>query len=130
MATSGLASLFASRFRFVEKVSNKLSNFLYWGGILRLLMEGYLEITIATMLNCVRNNREDRSLSIIFSNVFSILMIALLVTLPVFILFYYWNRRKDWATEEFEKKWGAPFEGLECSPTMPMTENEIRSINA
>ena len=129
MFVQSVAYLFSDKFFFAEKVSNKLYNFLYWNGVLRLLMEGYLEILIATMLNCVRNNRVDRSYSIIFSNVFSLLMTGLLIVLPVFILIYYRYRKKDWESEEFQETWGAPLEGLELDPKMPMTEDEIKELS-
>ena len=120
--------MFAFKFSYASKVSTKLSNFLYWGGILRLLMEGYLEIIISTMLNMVRNNREDRSWSIIFSNVFSILMTILLLVLPIFILIFYWYKREEWADEEFEAKWGAPLEGLVMHPIKAMSLDEIANL--
>ena len=116
------------RVTWSKKLSNKLYNFLYWGGILRLLMEGFLEVIIATMLN-VRRNYWDATYSIIMTNVFSTSMTLILVLLPVWILVFYCKKREEWANEEFEETYGAVLEGLELRPTKPMTDEELAALS-
>ena len=87
------AWVFASKMRRAKKVSEKLSNFLYWGGIIRLLMEGFLEMIIATMLN-VRRNNWDMTYSLLLSNIFSWLMTLILTLFPVWIICFYSSRRE------------------------------------
>lgn len=59
--------IFSERVRCCRKVSKKISGFLYWGGILRLLMEGYLETLLCTMLNLYLISREWTNTTVAYS---------------------------------------------------------------
>ena len=107
---------FKNKVKWCKKMSKKIGKFLYWGGILRLLMEGFLETIICTMLNLRVMSKEWDNVTIAYSIQFSVVMTLLLVLLPVWSTIFYWKNRNKWEDDDWDEKWGAPLEGLEKAP--------------
>ena len=124
-----VAWIMSFKFPWSKKVSDKIFNFLYWGGILRLIMEAYLEMIVTTMLNIKKNNMDWNNYSIVYTNVFSIVSCILLILMPIWVLVFYWRNRERWNEDGFNQRWGAPLDGLDRNPMMPMSEVEIAALD-
>ena len=74
---------------------------------MRLLLEGYFETIICTILNLRKFRPTTGNFSVDYSNYYSLLTTILLVVLPIWTIIFYWRNRKKWTDEEFEEKWGA-----------------------
>lgn len=87
---------------------------LFWGGLIRLFFEGYLELCLSVFsgLTDMEWSGENNNSSVFYSNLFTSVLTILLITLPIFIVAlynYYVNKLDD---KEFTRKWGHIFEGL------------------
>ena len=63
---------------------------LYFGSSLRFIFEGYLEMTIAIIINIVNIEwTYEMSFSVLYNNLFAVSMAIILILLPLYIWFYY-----------------------------------------
>lgn len=67
---------------------------LFWGGLMRLFFEAYLEITISIFIAipAMEWSGPDYTAAVLYSNMFTALLGLLLIGLPIFIMsFYSWH---------------------------------------
>ena len=81
----------------------KFKNGIFFGGTLRFLFEGYLELTASICIGLLTMNWSDTSsFSIIYCNCFTVLIGIALIALPFYILFYYFRNVHALDDEEFQ----------------------------
>ena len=75
----------------LNRVYNKLVEFMCWNIILRFLLEGYLELCIDCMINIRYQSYVHSSVEEIASLFFTYGILLLLVVFPFFILGFFYN---------------------------------------
>ena len=85
---------------------------LFWGSILRLFFEGYLEICLSVFVSMTDLEWSGQNYSVVFNNIFSVLTSFILVGLPIFIAIFYPVHVDKLDDEEFTQKYGNIYEGL------------------
>lgn len=81
--------LFRNLAKWTEKIYVRLSKFLFWGGILRFLMEIYLEVSVSTFINLSNVQFVDSNSSSIYCFVLCIIFLCFIVVFPLSIIIYY-----------------------------------------
>ena len=71
------------------KLSEWLAGFLFWGYFLRLILETYMEILIAVLLNIKTILWKEPTWATIYANLFAILWLAILILVPIITLIFY-----------------------------------------
>ena len=89
------------------------SNWLYWNPLVRLFKEIYMNLTLFTMVNIVSLEWDTELPAVTFCNVFSIVALIVVLTLPVFLIVHTSRNLRNFQKESFQKRHGAMFEGLE-----------------
>ncbi len=76
-----MAKLLISSPNYVKKIVRFLENYLFYNGILRLLIESYLVLTICSVVNLNQNKHKeiDHKLNLLLS----ILTMIILISLPL-----------------------------------------------
>ena len=90
----------------------KLSKSLFWGFILRLFFEGYLELCLSVFVSLTDMEWKNQNGSVIFNNLFSIVLTCLLSCLPIFIVVFYIINLRKLTDEQFKEKFGDIYDGL------------------
>ena len=72
-----------------KNTHEKYKKVLFWGGLIRLLFEGYLELCLSIFVSLTDMEWPEGNLSVRYNNWFSIIMSSLLIGLPIFIATYY-----------------------------------------
>ena len=88
---------------------------LFWGSIMRLFFEGYLEISLSVFVSLTDLEWAGQNYSVIFNNIFSILTSFILFGLPIFIASWYPCHLDKLDDEEFIEKYGNVYDGLVMS---------------
>ena len=86
---------------------------LKWNWTIRLLMEGLMDISFASVITIRYANKD--SFGGFFNLCYAYVLFFAGLALPVYTqVFYQWNfkRMADPDDEKFHKKYGAPYEGL------------------
>ena len=94
----------------VEKITNKLKNFLFWGGTSRFFIESYIQIALFTLLNLKEFEWDTNFTLITLSNVLAIVSVAVLVILPIALIIFLACNIGKWDDEEFARRNGALLE--------------------
>jgi hypothetical protein len=102
-----------SRFTLASKLSAKIKEKLHWNFTIRLILEGALEIAFCVYINFKYGDYKSH----VFGSIFNMLSAGVfglcLVILPFWIIYFYiFKHFEDLEDEEFEKKYGAVYEGL------------------
>ena len=100
--------------KYLDKLVRKLKFYLFWNGFIRLYMELYQGLCIATVLNLytAENALESPFLWVRICYYCSIFSLVLIITVPFFIFVpLYFKRRDKWSTDAFQKVYGALLEG-------------------
>ena len=79
----------------------KYDKSLFWGAIIRLLFEGYLETCLSVFISLTDMVWEPTDYSVLYNNVFTIILSILLFGLPLFIAFFYMCHIKEMEDDEF-----------------------------
>ena len=101
-----------------NRSSDKVKNFLYWNGTLRILLELYLELLFAAAINVYLYDSKDGKIypGIYLSNVTAFIVLGICTLLPIFIIFKYWWNAHLWEDKKFKAKWGSVLEGTNTNP--------------
>ena len=102
------------RSKYLGKVVNKINSYLFWNGFIRLFMELYQGLAVATVLNIHSSEGNENSpfLWVKVSYWFAFAGLILIVALPILLFLpFYCLKRKEWSTEAFQGKYGALLEG-------------------
>ena len=95
-----------------RSISQKISKYLYWNTLIRFLMEAYLDFYLCAFLNIKTIFWNKNLPGVQFCNVLSIMVIAGLIPLSIFIIVFYARNVKRWNDPEFESKYGSLLEGV------------------
>ena len=96
----------------------KFKNGLFFGGTLRFLFEGYLELTASVCIGLLTMNwSETSSFSIMYCNFFTVLIGIALIALPFYILVYYFRNIQTLDDEEFQERLGTLLDDLKLDST-------------
>ena len=111
--------------KYLDKLVRKLKFYLFWNGFIRLYMELYQGLCIATVLNLytAENALESPFLWVRICYYCSIFSLVLIITVPFFIFVpLYFKRRDKWSTDAFQKVYGALLEGTRVD----LREKEVK----
>ena len=95
----------------VTKVSSKLTSYLYWNGLIRLLMEAYLDVSICTLINLKKYVWIDEFNALTFNNLLVIFFATVLLFCPPFLLILAACKHHKWQSEEYKNKYGTIIDG-------------------
>lgn len=96
-----------------DKLSQKLSKYLYFNGVLRFQMEVFLEVSIYSALNLYVHEFNAQLAIEVASIVFSCLLLVVLSLASLYLLLVTCARPSRLGSEKFKSKCGAPFEGID-----------------
>lgn len=108
---------FKDRSKFALSCYHKYHKALFWGTLIRLLFEGYLELCLSVMVNLTDMTWDRTDYSVLYSNVFAIIVSVLLLGLPIFIYGFYSCHIKDLEDEDFVERYGDIYDGLVMDKT-------------
>ena len=103
---------FKDRYQFALRCYHKYHKALFWGTLIRLLFEGYLELCLSVFVGLTNMVWESTDYSVLYNNVFTIILTVLLLGLPLFIFGFYLCHIDEMDDEEFIEKYGDIYEGL------------------
>ena len=107
-----LCSMCKDSSKFANKCYHKYTKVLFWGTPIRILFEGYLEMCLSVFISLIDMVWEPTDYSVLYNNVFSIVVSVALFGLPIFIgLFYSCNIHKM-DDETFVDSFGDIYDGL------------------
>ena len=115
----GLLKVVGHAHEHIHRVEVKISEKLFWGSFLRLMMESYLEITLAIGINVAIFHKSVGVYAfpgVILSNVIAIIFAVASFALPFFFLIFYTKKTGRWNELVFVKKWGTVIEGMDTNP--------------
>ena len=95
----------------VTKVSSKLTSYLYWNGLIRLLMEAYLDVSICTLINLKKYVWISEFSALTFNNLLVIFFATVLLLCPPFLLIFAACKHHKWKSEDFKNKHGTLIDG-------------------
>ena len=72
----------------VKKANDKLGDYLFWNGTLRLFMELYMEVTLLTLFNLKVIDWETGFKAVFFNNLFVIIMTGAVLVVPIILLIF------------------------------------------
>ena len=95
----------------LKKLRNKLSNFVFWNGTIRIFLEVYLELFLFSLMDIavmesLRENEEVKK-----SNQIALVTMLISVASPIFLLTYFCRRRDQVQRESFLNRVGSFVEG-------------------
>ena len=94
----------------LRKIITWFSNKLYWNGYLLLMTEIYLDACINFIMN-IKTSFLDEVLPIeVFSKIFSIVGLCVLMLGPILAFGVAYRKRKQWTTDEWSAKYGSLFD--------------------
>ena len=90
---------------------------MYWNSLIRLLFEGYLQLFLSVFINIadMEWSGEMYNGAVLYNNIFTILVAALLSGFPFFIFIFYWTNVNRLEEEEFKETYGGIYDGLVLS---------------
>ena len=106
---------FKGNSKCANRTYTRYTKMLFWGSIMRLFFEGYLEICLSVFVSLTDLEWEGKNYSVIFNNIFSLITSFILAGLPIFIAVFYPCHLDKLDEEEFTEKYGNIYEGLVLS---------------
>ena len=77
----------------LKKVHMRLSALLLWNGLIRLFIELYLETALLSMYNVHNLEWPSNSPLHIASNILAIIFLTLVGAIPIFLLYFFYQRK-------------------------------------
>ena len=100
----------------VRKTCKKITDNLFHSTSLRFFYEGYLEIGIALSISIIRMEwNSDLGPAVIYCNIFTIVLAAVMIALPVFIAVCYFTNIERLDDEKFASKYGTLYDGMKLN---------------
>ena len=86
-----VCSCFKDSYQLANRWYEKYDKLLFWGGLIRLLFEGYLELCLSVFVGLTDMEWEGEMYnnSVAYCNFFTIFLTFLLLGLPIFIFSWY-----------------------------------------
>ena len=103
--------ILAKKCNKVTKVSSKLTSYLYWNGLIRLLMEAYLDVSICTLINLKKYVWIAEFNALTFNNLLVIFFATVLLLCPPLLLIFAACKHNKWQSEEYKNKHGSLIDG-------------------
>ena len=97
----------------MQKQADKLESMLYWNGSLRLFIEGYMDIAMATCLNLNLLEWDTDVAVNIASNLMTIFFFVIILVFPIAFLIYVSCKRQKWKDEAFAERHGTILDGVD-----------------
>ena len=109
-----VCSCFKDSYELANRWYEKYDKLLFWGGLIRLLFEGYLELCLSVFvgLTDMEWSGEMYNNSVAYCNFFTIFLTILLLGLPIFIFGWYTYYADKLEEDEFSEKFGDIYDGL------------------
>lgn len=107
-------------FYWIKQLRVRLSKFLFWNFLVRLLMEVYLELALLSFLNAYTAEWQSTVQIIRVSNFLSASFLATAILLPLAGFAYLCASRRRWQSSEIKDRFHTLFEALK----LPMKETE------
>ena len=83
-----------------------------WNFVLRLIMEESLETLYSVALTFKYSKFNASAFGSATDYILAIILFTAIVSMPLFMVIFYFKHYALWEDEEFEKKYGAPLDGL------------------
>ena len=85
--------------------------------LIRLIFEGYLELILSVLISLtdMQWSGELYNNSVLYTNIFSIVVTIFLLGMPIFILGFYWKNIDKLEDKEFVETYGDIYDGLALS---------------
>lgn len=96
----------------IRKLYKKTRNFLFWGALLRFFFEAYLEMALCVCIGLKSMEWVEDNFAIFYNNVFTFAIATGIGILPLFTSLFYGCQLKKLDDEEFKRKFGTLYEGL------------------
>ena len=94
------------------KCVKKLQSALFWNGLIRLMMEAYLELLLTSILNMKYGEVDPKKDSTQYAMVLSKVIFSVLTIVPPVLFVIWWKRREHWNSKDFKAKYGSLLEGI------------------
>ena len=104
--------IFSKRVPCMEKAGSWLKKKLLWNFILRLIMEGVLELSFCIYFNLRYGSCDFKVLGSWVNYFYAVFFAAIIVAMPFFILIFYCKNFLKLKDKEFKLKYGSVYEGL------------------
>ena len=109
--------LLKDRFAYFQRCFDKYDKVLFWGSLIRLLFEGYLELCLSVLIGLtdMEWSGVNYNGSVLYCNIFTIILSILLLAMPFWIYIFYTVNMDEMDDEEFVERYGDIYEGLVLS---------------
>ena len=77
---------------------------MQWNGPIRFFIEAYFDLVMLTTINLQHADWQTPFVAVEYSNILSVILMAVTVFLSFFILAYYYKHRELWTVPKFQKK--------------------------
>ena len=121
-----LILLLLIRYAKVYKLQNiyeKLKQNLFWSTALRFIFESYLELVICITVGMLNLEWSQDNFSMSYNTLWTLSFAFIALILPLFTSFFYYCRIDQVDDEQFTKKYGTLYEGLQ----LDMDEDKRKS---
>lgn len=106
-----------------KKVNGKLKKFLHWNFVIRLIIEGSMDLTFTAYFNLKYANFSVRYYGSFVNYILAIMFGILLISTPIFIIVFYGINFRKLHDKKFEKRYGAAYEGLRLKSRSALVYN-------
>ena len=89
-----------------------MKNWLFWGAALRFVFESYLELSLCIFIGLINMKWSYDDFSTGYNNVLNLAFMAVVFVMPLFTSIFYGRNIDKMDDEEFKKKFGTLYEGL------------------
>ena len=99
--------------RQIESVRRKLSQNIFWNGIILFVQEAYLDLAICGLINCLYFSESWDRWAVFFSNLVAVLLLLAVATLPIFLIAYIYPRYDQLTDEKMQSKYFSAYEMID-----------------
>ena len=103
---------FKDKSAFAMRYYLKFQKALFWNTPIRLVLEGYIELSLTVFISTTDMVWEAADYSVMLDNVFAILLMVLVLGLPLFIFSFYTCHMNDMLDEDFIESFGGLYGGM------------------
>jgi hypothetical protein len=96
----------------LHRINDTIKEKLLWNFVIRLILEGALDIAFAAYINLVYGEFNIHLFGSWVNYVSAYILGGAVILLPVWILWFYLRNYEHLENEEFAEKYGAVYEGL------------------
>ena len=97
----------------LTKCHRKLSQSLFWSGLLRFGMEIYFDVSLCIAISLQKMPKAYGFISVDISNKLTIALAVLLAFLPVWTIIFYSVKVTQWKDKNFRESYGSPLQDMQ-----------------